>query len=80
MFFCFSWHLDPSGTYTLYQAKAIGSGSEGAQSSLQEVYHKVCVCVCVCGGCVVAVWCSGCVLGSGPEVPEFKLNSGKFSI
>ncbi len=21
------------------------------------------VCVCVCGGCVVAVWCSGCVLG-----------------
>ncbi|XP_064400506.1 proteasome subunit alpha type-5-like [Halichondria panicea] len=34
------WHLDPSGTYTLYDAKAIGSGSEGAQSSLQEVYHK----------------------------------------
>ena len=35
-----SWHLDPSGTYTMYDAKAIGSGSEGAQSSLQEVYHK----------------------------------------
>ena len=34
------WHLDPSGTYTRYDAKAIGSGSEGAQSSLQEVYHK----------------------------------------
>lgn len=24
----------------MYDAKAIGSGSEGAQSSLQEVYHK----------------------------------------
>lgn len=36
----YSWHLDPSGTYTLYDAKAIGSGSEGAQTSLQEVYHK----------------------------------------
>ncbi len=34
------------------------------------VYMCVCVCVCVC------VWCSGCVLGSGPEVPEFKPNSG----
>ena len=32
--------MDPSGTYTMYDAKAIGSGSEGAQSSLQEVYHK----------------------------------------
>ncbi len=30
--------------------------------------------MCVC------VWCSGCVLGSGPEVPEFKPNSGQFSI
>ncbi len=36
------WHLDPSGTYTLYEAKAIGSGSEGAQTSLQEIFHKVC--------------------------------------
>lgn len=34
------FHLDPSGTFTLYDAKAIGSGSEGAQTSLQEVYHK----------------------------------------
>ncbi|CAH1251243.1 proteasome subunit alpha type-5-like [Branchiostoma lanceolatum] len=33
-------HMDPSGTYVQYDAKAIGSGSEGAQSSLQEVYHK----------------------------------------
>ena len=24
----YSWHLDPSGTYTLYEAKAIVSGSE----------------------------------------------------
>ncbi len=39
---------------------------------------KVCVCVCICM-CVcvymyvcVCVWCSGCVLGSGPEGLEFK--------
>lgn len=29
------WHMDPSGTYTRYDAKAIGSGSEGAQQNLQ---------------------------------------------
>jgi len=34
------FHMDPSGTFIEYSAKAIGSGSEGAQSSLQEVYHK----------------------------------------
>ncbi len=31
----------------------------------------VCVCVCCGGVCVVvvvAVWCSGCVLGAGPKV------------
>ena len=33
--------MDPSGTYIKYDAKAIGSGSEGAQQALQEVYHKV---------------------------------------
>ena len=33
--------MDPSGTFIQYDAKAIGSGSEGAQSQLQEVYHKV---------------------------------------
>ncbi|GFR42571.1 hypothetical protein Agub_g3476 [Astrephomene gubernaculifera] len=30
------YHTDPSGTYVSYSGKAIGSGSEGAQSSLQE--------------------------------------------
>ena len=35
------FHVDPSGTFIEYQAKAIGSGSEGAQQALQEVYHKV---------------------------------------
>jgi len=35
------FHMDPSGTYVQYDAKAIGSGSEGAQQSLQEAYHKV---------------------------------------
>ena len=34
------FHMDPSGTFIEYQAKAIGSGSEGAQQALQEVYHK----------------------------------------
>jgi 20S proteasome subunit alpha 5 len=34
------YHMDPSGTYVKYDAKAIGSGSEGAQQSLQETYHK----------------------------------------
>lgn len=35
------FHMDPSGTYVQYNAKAIGSGSEGAQQSLQEMYHNV---------------------------------------
>lgn len=37
----FSFHADPSGTFMKYQAKAIGSGSEGAQTELQKEYHKV---------------------------------------
>ena len=43
----------------------------------------VCVCVCVCDRYVlylcVAVWCSGCVLGSAPS-PRFKPHSSNFSI
>lgn len=31
---------DPSGTYIKYAAKAIGAGSEGAQTTLQEQYNK----------------------------------------
>lgn len=31
---------DPSGTYMQWDAKAIGAGSEGAQSELQEHYNK----------------------------------------
>ncbi|PNF25218.1 Proteasome subunit alpha type-5 [Cryptotermes secundus] len=34
------FHMDPSGTFVQVDAKAIGSGSEGAQQSLQEAYHK----------------------------------------
>mmetsp|Transcript_38422 Transcript_38422/g.83591 ORF Transcript_38422/g.83591 Transcript_38422/m.83591 type:complete len:238 (-) Transcript_38422:447-1160(-) len=34
------YHTDPSGTFVRYEAKAIGSGSEGAQTSLQENYRK----------------------------------------
>ena len=33
--------MDPSGTFIEYDAKAIGSGSEGAQQNLQDIYHKV---------------------------------------
>jgi len=32
--------MDPSGTYIQYDAKAIGSGSEGAQQTLVEMYNK----------------------------------------
>lgn len=35
------YHMDPSGTYVQYDAKAIGSGSEGAQQTLVEMYNKV---------------------------------------
>lgn len=34
------FHLDPSGTYIRCDAKAIGSASEGAQGSLQDMFHK----------------------------------------
>ncbi|RGB32768.1 nucleophile aminohydrolase [Rhizophagus diaphanus] len=34
------YHADPSGTFMQYDAKAIGSGSEGAQTELNEEYHK----------------------------------------
>ena len=38
------FHLDPSGTYVSCLAKAIGSASEGAQTSLEEQFHKVGYC------------------------------------
>jgi len=34
------FHTDPSGTFLQYMAKAIGSGSEGAQQQLEQEYHK----------------------------------------
>nr|XP_034570009.1 proteasome subunit alpha type-5-like [Setaria viridis] len=34
------YYTDPSGTFLQCNAKAIGSGSEGADSSLQEQYNK----------------------------------------
>ncbi|XP_034485809.1 proteasome subunit alpha type-5-like [Drosophila innubila] len=33
------WHLDPSGTYTRYLGKAIGSNSAFAQKKLEEKYR-----------------------------------------
>ena len=42
------YFMDPSGTYVSCEAKAIGSGCEGAQQSLQESYNKVmCFVLCV---------------------------------
>lgn len=35
------YHTDPSGTFVRYDAKAIGSGSEAAQSELQDKWHSV---------------------------------------
>lgn len=35
------YHTDPSGTFVRYEAKAIGSGSEAAQTELQDKWHKV---------------------------------------
>ena len=35
------YYTDPSGTFWQCNAKAIGSGSEGADSTLQEQYNKV---------------------------------------
>jgi len=34
------FHTDPSGTFIQYDAKAIGAASEGAQTNLQDNYHK----------------------------------------
>ena len=34
------FHLDPSGTYLEYDAKAIGAGAEWAQQTLQEKYDR----------------------------------------
>jgi 20S proteasome subunit alpha 5 len=34
------YHTDPSGMFVEYDAKAMGSGSEGAQTALQEEYKK----------------------------------------
>ncbi|ORZ00250.1 nucleophile aminohydrolase [Syncephalastrum racemosum] len=34
------FHADPSGTFMSYHAKAIGSGSEGAQTELEKEFHR----------------------------------------
>ena len=34
------FHMDPSGTYVRYDAKAIGSGSEGESHFVQGAIHK----------------------------------------
>ncbi len=49
---------------------------DGWMGGWVDEWVGVSVWVWVYGGCV----CSGCVLGSGPEIPEFKPHSGNFSI
>ncbi|KAF0990301.1 hypothetical protein HZS_4944, partial [Henneguya salminicola] len=34
------FHLDPSGTYLQYEAKAIGSASESAKTAMKTIYNK----------------------------------------
>lgn len=34
------WQTDPSGTYTRFEAKAIGAGADAAQSALVDKYHR----------------------------------------
>ncbi|KXN71684.1 proteasome subunit alpha, partial [Conidiobolus coronatus NRRL 28638] len=34
------YYADPSGAFFAFKAKAIGSGSEGAQTELQDQYHQ----------------------------------------
>eukprot|EP00013_Stygamoeba_regulata_P024841 CAMPEP_0177660928 /NCGR_PEP_ID=MMETSP0447-20121125/18348_1 /TAXON_ID=0 /ORGANISM="Stygamoeba regulata, Strain BSH-02190019" /LENGTH=120 /DNA_ID=CAMNT_0019166119 /DNA_START=315 /DNA_END=677 /DNA_ORIENTATION=- len=34
------FHCDPSGTFIEYKAKAIGAGSEGAQTTLEEEWNS----------------------------------------
>merc|ERR1711934_1779 len=34
------YHMDPSGTYVKFDAKAIGSAHEGAQTALQDEFNK----------------------------------------
>lgn len=47
------YHAEPSGTFYRYDAKAIGSGSEGAQAELQNEYHKVRPLSCLSRVCVL---------------------------
>lgn len=41
LFIHYRFYADPSGTLVQFEAKAMGAGSEGAQTELQEHYHKV---------------------------------------
>lgn len=51
-------HMDPSGTYVQCDAKAIGSGCEGAQQALQEAYHKVSTINSICGYTIYSIFFS----------------------
>ena len=67
------FQLDPSGTYIRYDAKAIGSGSEGAQAQLQEHYDKVrkSVFLCICAN-VITCMLLVCFLLTIPKVHVFR--------
>lgn len=45
------YYADPSGTFFKYKAKALGSGSITAQSTLEEAYNEVRICINIlCAG------------------------------
>lgn len=55
------YFMDPSGTYIKCDAKAIGSGCEGASQALKESYYKVgdfrLPLRCLCSVSVVSLEC-----------------------
>jgi len=59
------YYMDPSGTYVKCNAKAIGSGCEGAQQALQDSYHKA----------ITTVEATKIVFTILKQVMEEKLNS-----
>lgn len=68
------YHTDPSGTFWQCNAKAIGSGSEGADSSLQEQYSKVSAsCILFLVSSFAIEWGNKCV--SCSDLPGFRFEA-----
>jgi 20S proteasome subunit alpha 5 len=73
-----SYHTDPSGTFVRYDAKAIGSGSEAAQSELQDKWHSVrlgSLCVRMCSPYLFIA--NNSERGAGPCVKGAQASNGR---